>query len=49
MSDTRFIPTLSHDEQWRLYVALLRAGVRGRDIARAMNGRVCDVEEVIGW
>lgn len=49
MGDTRFIVTLSHDEQWEIYTRLLHAGVSGEDIARAMNGRVCDIEEVLAW
>jgi hypothetical protein len=47
MSDTRHVPTLPHDEQWELYVALLRAGVAGEDIGRAMNGRACDLNDTI--
>ena len=49
MGDTRFVVELGHDGQWAIYTALLHAGVTGEDIARAMNGRVCDLEEVIGW
>lgn len=47
MDDTRYVVTLPHDEQWRIYVALLESGVAGEDIARAMNGRVCDLAEVV--
>ena len=42
-----YVPTLPRETQWRIYVALLRAGTTGSDLARAMNSRLCDLEETI--
>lgn len=44
---TRYIWTLSQDEQAAIYTALLLAGIEGEDLELAMNGRVCDLEDTI--
>ena len=41
------VPTMPREVQWRVYVALLRAGITGSDLARAMNSRQVDLEETI--
>lgn len=43
----RYIATLNHEEQMRIREALLIAGIDGEDIERAMNGRICDLEDTI--
>ena len=44
---TRWVVELPREQQWEIYVALLRAGVTGEDIGRGMNSRVCDLEDTI--
>lgn len=44
---TRYICTLPESEQQAIYAALLEAGIHGNDLERAMNGRICDLEDTI--
>ena len=44
---TRYIWTLSRAEQAAIMTALILAGVEGEDLSRAMDGRVCDLEDTI--
>lgn len=44
---TRYIWTLPQQVQQEIYIALLMAGVEGEDVERAMDGRVCDLEDTI--
>lgn len=44
---TRYIWTLSQAEQAAIMTALLLAGIEGEDLERAMDSRVCDLEDVI--
>ena len=44
---TRYINELPRETQWSVYVELMRAGITGEDIARAMNSRLCDLENTI--
>ena len=44
---TSYIWTLPQQVQQEIYNALLMAGVDGEDVERAMDGRVCDLEDAI--
>jgi len=44
---TRHIWTLPQDEQAAIMTALLLAGIEGDDLERAMDSRVCDLENTI--
>lgn len=44
---TEFICTLPKDEQDRIHNALVDVGIDGDDLERAMNSRVCDLEDTI--
>jgi len=44
---TRYIWTLSQDEQAAIMTALLLAGIEGEELELAMNGRICDLEDTI--
>lgn len=44
---TRYIWTLSQEEQQLIYERLLMAGIDGEDVERAMDGRICDLEDTI--
>lgn len=44
---TRYIWTLSSEEQAAIMTALLLAGIEGEDLERAMDGRICDLEDTI--
>ena len=44
---TRYIWTLTQDEQAAIMTALILAGVEGDDLERAMDGRICDLEDTI--
>ena len=44
---TRYIWTLSQQEQAEIYTALLLAGIEGNDLELAMDGRICDLEDTI--
>ena len=44
---TRYIWTLSQDEQAAIMTALLLAGIEGDDLELAMDGRICDLEDTI--
>lgn len=44
---TRYIWTLPVSMQQEIYQALLLAGVEGEDLERAMDGRICDLEDTI--
>lgn len=43
----RYIFTMSHEEQAQIIEALHIAGIDGEDLERAMNGRICDLEDTI--
>ena len=44
---TRYIWELSVEEQQQIASALVEAGIFGEDFERAMDGRVCDLEDTI--
>lgn len=44
---TRYIWTLSQQEQQLIYERLLLAGIEGEDLELALDGRVCDLEDTI--
>jgi len=44
---TRYIWTLTAEEQQAIYAALLMAGIEGEDLELAMDGRICDLEDTI--
>ena len=44
---TRYIWTLSAEEQQLIYERLLTAGIIDEDLERAMDGRICDLEDTI--
>lgn len=44
---TRYIWSLTQEEQAVIYTALLLAGIEGEDLELAMNGRICDLEDTI--
>jgi len=43
----RYVCEMNRDEQFEIYVALLRAGVAGEDVGRGMASRLCDLEDTI--
>jgi len=47
MSRTAYICTLPRDVQEKVARALVLAGIGGDDFARAMNSRLCDLEDTI--
>lgn len=50
--DTRYICTLPEHERKRIELALREAGIKGDDLRRAMESRVCDLADAIeigGW
>ena len=44
---TRYICTLTTEQQAAIMTALLLAGSEGNDLELAMNGRICDLEDTI--
>lgn len=44
---TRYIWSLSVEEQQLIYERLLLAGIEGEDLELALDGRVCDLEDTI--
>lgn len=44
---TRYIWTLPQEVQCEILHKLLLAGIEGEDLERAMDGRVCDLEDTI--
>ena len=44
---TRYVNALPHAERLEIARRLVLAGISGEDLARAMNGRVCDLEDTI--
>lgn len=44
---TRYIWTLTAEEQAAIMTALLLAGIEGEDLELAMDGRICDLEDTI--
>ena len=44
---TRYIWMLTQEEQAAIMTALILAGVEGDDLERAMDGRICDLEDTI--
>lgn len=44
---TRYIWELTTIEQQRIASALVEAGIFGEDFERAMDGRICDLEDTI--
>ena len=44
---TEYIWTLPVEDQADLLVELVFAGVEGEDLDKAMDGRVCDLEDTI--
>ena len=44
---TRYIWTLSQQEQQLIYERLLEAGITDEDLELALDGRVCDLEDTI--
>lgn len=44
---TRYIWTLPEQERREILAALLGAGIGGEDLERALDGRICDLEDTI--
>lgn len=44
---TKFIWTLPQDVQCEIRHALILAGIEGEDVERAMDSRLCDLEDAI--